>query len=129
MLDHLRQRVIEAMLPINSVSLATYGPAGLQAGQYPCESVGLQLFIILPVTSDHLLNLENRPDVVASTSTWQMRGLAVILDKAASPPELHLLDDISKAQWNHLLEINPTQFNIRRDDGLGFSETIDIDIE
>jgi hypothetical protein len=126
MLDHLRQKIVEAILSTHSATLATYGPAGLQASQLPCESIGLRFFMLLPATSDHLLNLETRPEVTVNTARWQLRGTAAILENENYPLVLGLRSK-PEAQWGRLVEIFPTQFNLRRTDGLDFSETIDVD--
>jgi len=102
------------------------GPAGLQASQLPCESIGLRFFMLLPATSDHLLNLETRPEVTVNTARWQLRGTAAILENENYPLVLGLRSK-PEAQWGRLVEIFPTQFNLRRTDGLDFSETIDVD--
>lgn len=128
MLDHLRHRVIEVLAAAQSVTLATYGPAGLQASLLPCEAVGMRLYLLLPATSDHLLNLENQSDVMVSTAAWQLRGQAVMLNSADSSPDLGLLQK-TEAQWGRLIVVLPTQLNIRRKQGWGYSETIDIDPE
>ncbi|MCB8944466.1 MAG: hypothetical protein H6658_12020 [Ardenticatenaceae bacterium] len=126
MLNHLRQRVTEALASTQFATLSTYGAAALQATQLPCEAVGLHLYLLLPATSDHLLNLESQPEVVVTTTDWQLRGTAVILTPASYPPNLDLLHR-TEAQWSRLLQIRPAQFNIRRASGWGFSETIDIE--
>jgi hypothetical protein len=126
MLDHLRQRVIETLASAQTATFSTYGPAGLQANLLPCEAAGMQLYLLLPATSDHLLNLENQADVMASTAAWQLRGRAVALNSADNPPDLGLLQK-TEAQWGRLVVISPTQLNIRRGRGWGYSETIDID--
>lgn len=132
MLDHLRQRVIEALSSVQSATLSTYGEAELQASHLPCEAVGLHLYLLLPAPSDHLLNLENRPEVVVTTPSWQLRGTAVVLEAAAYPPQLSLWHK-PEAQWSRLVEIRPVQLNLRRPTrwglpGWGFSETIDIEL-
>jgi hypothetical protein len=126
MLDHLRQRVIEVLASVQTITLSTYGPAGIQAAILPCEAAGMQLYLLLPATSDHLLNLENQPGVVVSTPTWQLRGLAVPLGRADYPPGLCLLQK-AEAAWERLVLIQPAQLNIRRDCGWGYGETIDIE--
>jgi hypothetical protein len=126
MLDHLRQRVIEVLASVQTITLSTYGPAGIQAGILPCEAAGMQLYLLLPATSDHLLNLENQPSVVVSSPTWQLRGLAVLLGRADYPPDLRLLQK-AEAAWERLVLIQPAQLNIRRDHGWGYGETIDIE--
>ncbi|MCB0036766.1 MAG: hypothetical protein KDE51_22195 [Anaerolineales bacterium] len=131
MLDHLRQRAVEALSSVHSVTLSTYGAAELQASSLPCEAVGLHLYLLLPIPSDHLLNLENHADVVVTTPLWQLRGTAVVLEAAACLPRLNLCHK-PEAQWSRLVEIRPSQLNLRHPTkggliGWGFSETIDID--
>jgi hypothetical protein len=127
MLDHLRQRVIESLASTNFATLSTYGAAELQATLLPCESLDLTLFILLPATSDHLLNLQTESEVVVTTPEWQLRGTAVVLDSLNRPPELELSRK-PEAQWSRLIKIFPTQLHIRRCDGWGYSETIDIEM-
>ena len=126
MLDHLRQRVMEALASVSTATLSTYGAATLQATLLPCEAIDLQLYLLLPATSDHLLNLESHPNVVVTTPDWQLRGTAVVLTPADYPPNLTLLQK-PEAQWGRLLAVCLGQFNIRRPNGWGFSETIDIE--
>jgi hypothetical protein len=126
MLDHLRQRVIETLASAQTATLATYGPAGLQVSLLPCEAADMQLYLLLPATSDHLLNLENQSEAMVSTAAWQLRGRAVALNSADNLPDLGLLQK-AEAQWGRLVVISPTQLNIRRGRGWGYSETIDID--
>jgi len=125
MLDHLRQRVLETLASVHAATLSTYGEAALQATMLPCEAVGLRLYLLLPATSDHLLNLESQPEVVVTTADWQLRGTAVSLNQADYPPNLILLQK-PESQWSRLLEVRPSQLNMRRSNGWGFSETIDI---
>ena len=128
MLDHLHQRVLEALASAEFVTLSTYGAATLQASLLPCEAVGLRLYLLLPATSDHLLNLESQSEVVVTTADWQLRATAVTLTPPNYPPNLLLLQK-PETQWSRLLEIRPSQFNIRRANGWGYSETIDIEEE
>ena len=65
-------------------------------------------------------------EAVVTTSDWQPRGLALILDRADYPPDLSLYRK-PEAQWSRLVEIQPTQLHIRRRNGWGYSETIDIE--
>ncbi len=126
MLDHLRQRIIETLASVPAATLSTYGPAELQATLLPCEASGLRLYMLLPATSDHLLNLESQPEVVVTTPEWQLRGTAVVLHSIDYPPDL-CLPHKPEAQWSRLLEIRPTRLHIRRRNGWGYSETIDIE--
>lgn len=126
MLDHLRQRVIETLATVRAATLSTYGPAELQAALLACEAIDIRLYLLLPVNSDQVLNLENQPEVVVTTPDWQLRGLGMLLDKADYPPHLSLYHK-PEAQWSYLVEIQPTQLHIRRRNGWGYSETIDIE--
>lgn len=124
MLDHLRQRVIDLLAPVTSVTLSTYGPAGIQAQVLPSVALGTRLFILIPSTSDHLLNLEQEPTVVATTTNWQLLGQGQLLPAGTMPVTLppsyasHHDDYI-------IVEIMPTRLQIGRPNGGGFIETID----
>jgi hypothetical protein len=126
MLDHLRRRVVESLSAIHSATLSTYGAAELQAALLPCESLGLRLYILMPATSDHLLNLKGSLEVVVTSADWQLRGTAVLLETVDFPDGLALLSR-PEAQWSRLVEVKPYRVHIRRQNGWGFSETIDID--
>lgn len=126
MLEHLRQRVIEALAPVHAATLSTYGPAELQAGLLPCESAGICLYFLVPATSDHLLNLEKQAEAVVSTPEWQLRGKATMLAVEAYPADLELLQQ-PEAQWSRLILVEPVRLHIRRRSGWGYSETIDMD--
>lgn len=127
MLDHLRQRVIETLATVRAATLSTYGPAELQAALLACEAIDMHLYLLLPASSDQVLNLESQPEVVVTTPDWQLRGLGVLLDRADYPSALSLYHK-PEAQWSRLVEIQPTQLHIRRRNGWGYSETIDIEI-
>ncbi|MFZ0546815.1 MAG: hypothetical protein WAM60_15320 [Candidatus Promineifilaceae bacterium] len=134
MLDHLRQRVVDALSPIHYATLSTYGAADLQATLLPCESKGIQLYILLPSTSDHLPNLLSNSEVVVTSAEWQLRGTAVVLGEphklvaVEHDPILQLsLLNRAEAQWSRLIEITPFRLHIRRQNGWGYNETIDID--
>lgn len=127
MLEHLRQRVIEALSPVQTATLSTYGPAEIQANLLPCEAVGLHLYLLVPATSDHLLNLENRPEAVVTTPDWHLRGRAEVVGNAEYPAGLGLAQQ-SEAQWSRLVRVEPSRLHLRRRNGWGYSETIDIEL-
>lgn len=81
MLDYVRQRAREILCDAWSVVLATSGPAGVRAGEFACEVFDLQLFLLLPQTSDHLYNIEHDPHVTLLTPDWEMQGLAEIVPR------------------------------------------------
>jgi hypothetical protein len=124
MLNHLRQRVTETLSAARTATLSTHGAAGLQANMFPCESVELSLYLLIPRTSDHLFNLEQNPEVVVTTETWQVRGTACIAP--GCPAGLVLLQQ-PDAAWCEVVAVQPTRLQIERPDGLGHSETIDMD--
>lgn len=126
MLDHLRRRVSRILTSAETVTLSTSGPAGIQARLFRCEADGVNLYLLLPSTSDHLLNLEEDPRAVASTAGWQVRGVAHVLPLQQSPEGL-LLPQLPEAKNCVLVKIQPAQLHVYRQDGWGFRETIDFD--
>ncbi len=125
MMDYARQRAIEALRTVRSAVLATTGPAGVQASEFLCEAVELDLYLLVPQTSDHLFNLEQDGRVALLTDEWELRGKARALSPEEKHPELRLLHTAG-AEWHVLIEIKPTQLQIRRQDGWGAAETIDL---
>jgi hypothetical protein len=126
MLAHLRQRVENVLSPVQQANLSTAGPAGIQAQVFPCEAVGMKLYLLVPSTSDHLLNLEFEPTAVVSTSEWQLHGRGFVLPLAQAPPGLSLPRS-PEAPGCILVEIRPIRLQINQPQGWGYGETIDID--
>jgi hypothetical protein len=125
MLDYARQRAMEVLKAVRTAVLATSGPAGVQASEFPCEAVGLNLYILVPQTSDHLFNLEHETTVTLLTAGWELKGEAQIVSQNAPDLELDLLRDPG-AGWCALVRITPSQVQIRRERGWGNIETIDL---
>jgi hypothetical protein len=123
-LQHLRQRVVETLAGAGSVTLSTYGPAEIQTDVFSCAAVDLTLYVLVPRTSDHLFNLENNPQVVVTTETWQLRGTARVAGQ--HPAGLALLHR-PDAGWCELVEIRAMRLQIKRSEGRGYAETFDID--
>jgi hypothetical protein len=126
MLTHLRERIATTLAPVRIATLATSGPAGLQAHVLPCVASGIQLYLLLPCTSDHLLNLEADPAVVVTTAGWQLRGRARVLTTAEHPAAVTLLD-APDAPWSVVVEVQPTCVAIAQRTGWGTAETIDLE--
>ena len=126
MLDHLRRRIAAALAPAQAATLATSGPAGLQADLLPCAASDLLLYLLLPRTSDHLLNLEADPAVVVTAADWQVRGRARVLCAGERPPAAVLLD-VPEAPWSTVVEVRPTRVTLARRGGWGAAETIDLE--
>src|SRR5690349_16226388 len=79
MLSHLRQHITTTLENTHSATLATSGPAGLQAHVLRCAASGIQLYLLLPRTSDQLLNLEHDSAVVVATAEWHISGRARVV--------------------------------------------------
>jgi hypothetical protein len=127
MLDHLRQRAADALARPGSATLATSGPGGLQADTFPCQSVGLRLYLIVPRTSEHLVNLEGDPSVVVTAEGWRLRGVARVVPQAenGSAP----LQQAPGAPWSLLVEVRPRRLEMGQRDGWGYAETLDLEHE
>lgn len=121
MLDHLRQRVIQAFAAVQSVTLSSYGPAGIQADVFPCQAVQTRLFLLIPLSSDQLFNLEQETAVVLTTKEWQLQGEAHIL--ADIPANVAQTADM---QWRKVVEIHPIRLHLHPNNGHIPSETIDL---
>jgi hypothetical protein len=126
MLTYLRQHVATTLAPAHSATLATSGPAGLQADLFPCVARGTLLYLLLPCTSDQLLNLDSDPQVVVTAAGWQVRGWARVLDPAEQPA-IDLLMDEPGAPWSLVVEVHPTRVTIAQRQGWGAAETIDLE--
>jgi hypothetical protein len=125
MLDYARQHAIEALKIPRKAVLATSGPAGLQASEVPCEAIGLNLYLLVPQTSDHLFNLEHAGSVTVLTAGWELKGEAQVISPNAPDFEPGLLQE-PVAEWCVLVRVDPCQIQIRRVGGWGNLETIDL---
>jgi len=126
MLAYLRQHVATTLAPAASATLATSGPAGLQADLFPCVARGTLLYLLLPCTSDQLLNLDSDSQVVVTAAGWQVRGRARVLD-STDQPAIGLLMDEPGAPWSLVVEVHPTRVTIAQRQGWGVAETIDLE--
>ncbi len=123
MLDYARERAREVLKIPRTAVLATEGPAGLQLSELPCEAEGLEVYLLLPQTSDHVFNLEHNPVVTLLASAWEMQGQATIV--GGEELELGLLCR-PEARWSVLVQITPSRIQILGDRGWGNPETIDL---
>ena len=123
MLLHLRRRVEERLANTRRALLSTCGPANIQTDDFECEARGFQLYMRVPLSSDHLFNLEASREVVVTAATWKARGLARVLDKADVPRGLMMSAEF--APWTALIEIRPTRVQLSNADGC-ITETIDL---
>ena len=125
MLEDLRRRAAAALARACEATVATYGPAGLQADLVACAAQGLRLYLLVPSTSEHLFNLETNPELVVATAIWRVQGRGRGLS-AAGRPVIATLNDNPSAPWCVWLEVVPTRLTIAHEHGWGAAETIDI---
>jgi hypothetical protein len=126
MLTHLQRRLAAVLATTPDVTLATSGPAGVQACVVRCIVDGLRLLLLVPGTSDQLLNLESGEAVVVTTPQWEARGPARVLDHAERLTVLTTLP-IANAAWYAVVELQPTRVKITHPEGWGSAETIDVE--
>ncbi len=120
MLDHLRQKAAQTLASVRSVVLSSYGPADIQSSWFPCGAQDLTLYVFIPHSSNHLLNLEHRPGIVATTDTWDLQGNARVLDWEEIPTGI-----TPSATRGVVVAIQPTRLTLHSPTGLGNIETID----
>ena len=134
MLDHLRQKAAQTLASVSSVMLSSYGPADIQSSRVPSASQDLTLYVFIPRSSDHLLNLEHRPGVVAATDEWDLQGTARVLALDEIPTGIkpsgigadpYRLASGSNSAWGCVVEIRPTRLTLHTQTGVGNLETID----
>ena len=135
MLDHLRQKAAQTLASASSVILSSYGPADIQSSRVPSTSQDLTLYVFIPHSSNHLLNLEKRPGIAATTGDWDLQGNARVLaageiPAGINPPGIETEPDkpapCSNSSWGWIaVEIRPTRLNLHSRTGLGNIETID----
>lgn len=126
MRNYLHQHIATVLEQAQHATLVTSGPAGLQAQVVPCVANGIQLYMLLPRTSDQLLNLEYDPAVIVTTAKWQVWGHARVNTIARCPAVATLLA-IPEATWSVVVEVQPTRVAIAQATGWGAAETIDLE--
>ena len=124
MLDYFHRQAVDLLAQATQVTLTTGGIAGLQTSFLPCESVEVNLYILVRQTSDHLANIEDNPECVAITDGWELRGRGSRVP-ISELPGLRLART-PDAEWSAFILIRPTRLQIARTDGVGYAATIDI---
>jgi hypothetical protein len=134
MLDHLRQKAVQTLASASSLMLSSYGPADIQSSRVPCTAQDLTLYVFIPHSSDHLVNLEQRPGIVAATDEWDLQGNARVLAQVEIPPGIRPSGvgadpnwpaSGPNSAWGRVVEIRPTRLTLHAPTGLGNIETID----
>ncbi len=128
MLEHLRQKVTAAISSVSTIMVSTYGPAGIQVENCPCQACGLRLYLLVPRTSELLFNIENHPEVIVTAPGWNLHGAAGVI-----PPELTTaslaglrLGRLPEREWCEIVEIRPIRLQIHPADPDQARETIDV---
>ena len=124
MLEPLRLRVSDALGDKTTATLSTNGPAGIQAGFFPCEADGLTLYLLVPAVSDVLFNLESERAVVITTPGWQMEGEGEIVPLSQAPARLRLAG-LPQAAGCVLVAVQCERMHLSWAEGWGYRETID----
>jgi hypothetical protein len=134
MLDHLRQKAAQTLGSVRSVMLSSYGPADIQSSCVACTSLDLTLYVFIPYSSDHLLNLEHRPGVVVATDEWDLHGTAQVLTLDEIPMGIQPAEDPTDSgrpasgttsARRCVVEIRPTRLTLHAPTVQGNLETID----
>ncbi|GAB4413130.1 MAG: hypothetical protein Fur0044_07460 [Anaerolineae bacterium] len=122
MLDRLRDRAAQILAETDLCTLATTGPAGLQAAMVRCAGRGTSLYLLVPNTSDHLFNLETEPEVAVTTETWQLHGTADLVQDSTD------LFSTEQRRWHTVVRITPVRLHILPlSSPANYTETIDFD--
>jgi hypothetical protein len=131
MLDHLRQKAAQTLASVHSLILSSCGPAEIQSSRISCAAQNLTLYVFIPQSSDHLLNLEQKPEIVAVTDAWDLHGTARVLPQDQIPAGILLHEgsagptNLNFALGYSLVEIRPSRLTFHTPTGLGNIETID----
>lgn len=101
------------------MALASNGPAGLEIS--PCEYrlEGQRLFLLIPGTSEHLVNIELNPQVAITLDHWRLVGIA----SAVNDQKFY---QAGEGCFENLLEVLPSRFEFLTPDTNQVIETIDI---
>jgi hypothetical protein len=135
MLDHLRQKAAQTLASVHSVILSSCGPAEIQSSRILCAAQNLTLYVFIPHSSDHLLNLEQKPEIVVVTDAWDLHGTARVLTQDEIPAGILLHEgsagptrgatNLNFASGYSVAEIRPSRLTFHTQTGLGNIETID----
>jgi Pyridoxamine 5'-phosphate oxidase len=125
MINYARERAIEVLKTADTVVLATVGLNGVQASKFLFEAVELDLYLLVPRTSDHLFNLEHDDRVALHTEQWELTGKGRVLSSEEEWPQISMLPKTGTAYYI-LIKVVPSQIQVLRPEGWGPAETIDL---
>jgi nitroimidazol reductase NimA-like FMN-containing flavoprotein (pyridoxamine 5'-phosphate oxidase superfamily) len=125
MLNYSRERAGEMLKATHTAILATNGLAGVQMNEFPYEAIGLDIYVLVPRTSDHLFNLEHDDRVALHTAQCEIIGKGQVLKSKEKWPKIPLVPKTETSLYI-LIKIILSQIQVLRTDGWGPSETIDL---
>jgi pyridoxamine 5'-phosphate oxidase-like protein len=130
MLNHLRAEAFALIATTSHCTLSTTGPAGVQASIVTCVVHDDCVYALVPTTADHLFNLEYDPEVVLTTSQWQVRGAALVIGRAdglrgTAPHDVSMR---ARTAGYALVEVFPLRMHIEATGQRRYRETIDFDV-
>ena len=125
MFDYAHQRALEVLGAPHAAVLVTNGPAGLQVGEFACALSGLNLYLRVPQTSDHLFNVEHASTVTLLINRCEVKGSAQIIPRDIVDLDCALLQE-PEADWCAFLRVEISQVHLRSEAGWGNRETIDL---
>jgi hypothetical protein len=130
MLKQLRAEALALIATTPHCILSTIGPAGLQASVVTCVAQADCVYLLVPSTVDHLFNIEHELEVVLTSTTWQLHGVALAIGEGAQPrgtvPDA--LQMRARAASMTLVEVFPLRMHIEAAGPRRYRETIDFDI-
>jgi hypothetical protein len=125
MLNHLQRRLISVLAEPAQATLATGGPAGVQACVVRYVVAGPRLLLLVPATSEHLINIAATDVAIVASMHWHIHGRARVLEHAERLLALPLLP-LPHAPWHAVVEVQPERVTINHAEGWGAVETIDL---
>jgi hypothetical protein len=87
--------------------------------------LGLNLYVRIPQTSDHLFNVEHESTVTLLINRCEVKGSAQIIPRDTVEPDCALLQE-PEADWCAFLRVEIYQVQLRSEAGWGNRETIDL---
>lgn len=83
-LRELRRQALEVIQNAPQCTLCTSGPAGVQASAETATVQSDQSVLLrLPLTTEHMFNLEENPEVVLVAASWELRGIGQVTSRNA----------------------------------------------
>lgn len=118
--EHLHDRIQELLSISEQVILATCGPAGPQVSVVTGQMSHGCFLLYVERASDHLFNLEQKPDLTALTTGWELHGRGEAMpDGMFSPPR----------PWQLVVRVKPTRMHLLDPVRRHRIETIDFEAE